>query len=195
VQSFACVADYIFPLQSNTGDKPVNHFIEKSMSQRVFIDAAGKISNAFTMKIHNTSLAEIFPGGSYNTFAQFILPATAEIKQVSVNGTAVEHPQISSATYRIIGFPFELPAQATKEIKVEYGLKDTLPKTKSIYQLIFQKQIGSPNSDISLEIILPKNAAVSNKNFSPVVKNGRISYNTVLNADKLFVLEIDYSHP
>ncbi|MBI1862596.1 DUF4012 domain-containing protein [Candidatus Microgenomates bacterium] len=194
IQSFVCTADYIFPLQSNIGEKPVNRFVEKSMAQQVRVDSSGHISNTFTMRVRNTSLSEVFPGGSYNSYAQVILPATANIRRVTVNGTVVEQPDISTSTYRIVGFPFEVAAQTSKEVKIEYDLQELIPKTKSIYQLIFQKQIGSPNSDISLEIQLPPHATITNKNFSPVVKNGLVSYNTVLNADKLFVLEIDNSH-
>lgn len=194
IQSFVCTADYIFPVHANIGDKPVSHLIEKKLSQRVFINPAGKISNTFTMKLQNTSLAEVFPGGTYKSYAQIILPEEAVLKRVTINGTAVENPSVVKSTYQVVGFPFELAAQAAREIKVEYDLSDILPKTKSIYQLIFQKQIGSPNSDVALEIILPATATITNKNISGVVKNGSVFYNTVLNADKLFVLEIDNSN-
>lgn len=191
IPSFVCTADYIFPIHTNIGDKPVSHLIEKKLSQRVFINPAGKISNTFIMKLQNTSLSEVFPGGTYKSYAQIILPATAALKRVTINGTVVEKPTVVTSTYQVVGFPFELAAQAAKEIQVEYDLSDILPKTKSIYQLIFQKQIGSPNSDVAFEIILPATATITNKNITGVVKNGSVFYNTVLNADKLFVLEID----
>lgn len=193
IQSFVCTADYIFPIHTNIGDKPVNHLIEKKLSQRVFINPAGKITNTFTMKLQNASLAEVFPGGTYKSYAQIIVPATATLKKATINGTAVENPSVITSTYQVIGFPFELATQASKEIKVEYDLDQILPKTRSIYQLIFQKQIGSPNSDVALEIILPATASITNKNITGVVKNGSVFYNTVLDADKLFVLEIDNS--
>lgn len=194
IPSFVCTVDYVFPLQSNLGTNPVNRFIEKSMVHRISIDAAGKISNSFSMNLRNSSLSEIFPGGTYTSYAQIILPAAADVKRVSINGMPVTNPTVITSTYTIIGFSFELAAQTSKEIKVEYELKDTLPKSKSIYQLMFQKQIGSSNSEIAFEITLPTGATITNKNFSPVVKNGRVSYNTVLNADKVFVLEIDNSN-
>lgn len=193
IPAFSCTVDYVFPLQSNLGSNPVNRYIEKSMTHQIVIDAAGRIKNTFSMNVRNASLAEIFPGGTYSSYAQIILPSSVQVKRVTAGGELIPNPTIISSTYTIVGFPFELAAQASKEIRIDYELRDTLPATKSIYQLIVQKQIGSANSEVALQILLPPGATISNKNFSPVVKNGQVFYNTVLNADKVFVLEIDNS--
>lgn len=195
IQSFGCVADYAFPLLSNIGSLPLNRYVQRSISQRVSIDDNGKISNVLTMTVRNTSLAEIFPGGIYNAYMQIIVPRNATIRRALVNGAPAPNPTLNTSTYRTIGFPVDIPAQAVREITLEYELGETLPKGKSIYQLIFQKQVGSPNSDIALEIALPRGATIGNKNISGLVKNGAVFYNTVLNADKLFVLEIINGNP
>src|SRR3989338_6004403 len=81
------------------------------------------------------------------------------------------------------------PRQST-ELKISYELPRQIKSGRSVYQLIFQKQIGSNNSDFILEITLPKNISLSNQNFSALVKDNRIFYNTSLTADKIFFLEL-----
>ena len=90
--------------------------------------------------------------------------------------------------FKKVGFFFDVPIQSKKDVSIEYqSIKKFLPG-KSIYQFLLQKQIGSINNDISLEITLPPNMFLVNQNFSALVKNNQILYNTELSADKIFLL-------
>ena len=61
---------------------------------------------------------------------------------------------------------------------------------KNIYQLIVQKQIGATNSDFVLEFETDNKTTFSNQNFSPIVKDNKIIYNTSLSTDKIFLIEL-----
>jgi len=60
-----------------------------------------------------------------------------------------------------------------------------------LYQLVVQKQIGSSNSDLVLQFSLAKNITLTNHNFSPIVKDSEIVYNTSLSTDKIFLMELN----
>jgi len=92
--------------------------------------------------------------------------------------------------YKQLGFYFEVEAQKTAEIQIQYQLKTDLSKGKSLFQYVVQKQIGSSSPNFSMEIVLPQNFTIVNQNFSPLVKDNRMLYNTSLSTDKIFFIEI-----
>jgi len=102
----------------------------------------------------------------------------------------IENVDERNEEVKTIGFYFEVPPQKKTEIRVNYTLEEALKKGKGAYQLIIQKQIGSSNNDFGFQLHLPQNIFIVNQNFSPLVKNNNIIYNTNLSADKIFFVEL-----
>lgn len=188
--SAPCIGDYVFPFDANLGVNKANFFVNRTISQKIVVEEDGTIQNQFIVKLKNDSTEGVFPGGTYKNYFQILLPKDAELISLTKNNTTVREYDEIETQFKVIGFYLEVPTQSSSEIKVEYRLNQKLPQGKSNYQLIFQKQIGSKNSDISLELILPSNVSAVNQNFSPVVKDNRIFYNTNLSTDKIFLIEL-----
>ncbi len=185
-----CVLDYIFPVDANLGVNKANFFIRRKYTQKIKIDSEGTVTNSFVMKIQNDSANDVFPGGTYKNYFQLFLPLGSHINNITKNGTLVENVDQRQTEFKIIGFYFELPPQESLEIEVDYQLSRKMTKGSSAYQLVWQKQTGSQNSDLDLEISLPENISLLRQNFSPLVKDNRIFYNTSLDADKIFLIEL-----
>ena len=185
-----CVIDYLFPYDANIGANKVNFFITRSMYLKTRINNQGIARSNFSIRFQNESPAEVFPGGTYKNYFQTMLPLYSSIKQITKDGTLIEEYEEKNSIYKTIGFYFELPPKRTTEIKIEYTLNRPLEKGKGIYQLIVQKQIGSSNNDYVFELDLPRNMYIINQNFTPLVKDNHIVYNTSLSADKIFFIEL-----
>ncbi len=190
VQNENCLIDYVFPIDANLGVNKANFFVSRLITQRVNIDDSGKVTSNLYVKLKNDSPNDIFPGGTYKNYFQVFLPKGSIVKTVTQDGASVSEFDEGEVEFKSVGFFVQLPPKRSTEISVTYELPGTLKAGKSIYQLIFQKQIGSNNSDFILEVTLPKNVSLSNQNFSPLVKDNRIFYNTSLSADKIFFLEL-----
>lgn len=190
-ENATCVLDYAFPVDANLGVNKANFFVRRNITQKIKFEESGTIRNSFIMKIQNDSASEVFPGGTYKNYFQLFLPLDSEVRSVTKDGTSVDNIDQRESEFKIIGFYFELAPQKTAEIQVDYKLSEKVPKGSSTYQLVWQKQIGSQNSDLNLEISLPENISLVRQNFSPLVKDNRIFYNTSLNADKIFLLELE----
>lgn len=186
----SCVNDFIFPYDANLGVNKANFYVTRSLTHRVQIDSIGTIHNSFIIDLTNDSPSNNFPGGPYKNYFQILLPKKSIIKAVTKNGILVEGFDEKESIYKSLGFLVEIAPQKTAEIKIDYQLEQKIEKGKQIYQLVFQKQIGSKNSDINLEIVLPSNIHLVNQNFRPLVKDNRILYNTSLSQDKIFILEL-----
>ncbi len=184
-----CLVDYVFPLDANLGVNKANFYVTKNEKMNIRISEDGTIRNSLTVGYKNNSFKDVYPGGTYKNYFQLLLPRDITITRLLYNGEEVEDYNIESEMYTTIGFLSEVPPQETGEIEIQYQLNKKIQKGSGIYQLILQKQIGSPNSDFAISIDLPKNLYVVNKNFSPVVKNNKINYNTSLSADKIFFIE------
>jgi hypothetical protein len=155
------------------------------------VDADGTIRISFVIKIQNDSVNDVFPGGTYKDYFQIFLPLGSQVTSLIKDGTLVDNFDQRETEFNILGFYFELLPQKSTEIEVDYRLLQKIPKGSTTYQLVLQKQTGSQNSDLSLEISLPENVSLVGQNFSPLVKDNRIFYNTSLNADKIFLLQLE----
>lgn len=185
-----CILDYMFPVDANLGVNKANFFVSRTINTKVNINKDGVVSKILRINIKNESPNNIFPGGTYKNYFQLLLPQNSKIKKIVKNDVLVETYDERETEFKIIGFLVEIAPQKSTEIKVDYQLPQVLNQGKGIYQLVFQKQTGSKNSDLNLEITLPANISVVNQNFSPLVKGSQISYNTNLSADKIFFIEM-----
>ncbi len=184
-----CIVDYLYPVDANLGVNKANFFVSRPISLDVKIDRDGNISNTFTIKYKNSSYADVFPGGRYKNYAQILLPPDAIIKEITENGTLVEEFDQTRGQYRTIGLLVEVAPQTTKEVTVKYDLPIQLGNGNGAYQLILQKQVGSPNSDFQMRMQFPSNIHIVSQNFTPVVNDGEILYNTTISSDKIFIIE------
>lgn len=185
-----CMIDYLFPFDMNVGANKVNYFVKRSMNQNISIKSDGSIHNVFSVQIKNEAIINQFPGGTYKNYFQIHLPPQTSVNKITLNGTLVENYEIQYNRFTTTGFYIEIEPQKIVEIKIAYTLPTKFSYGKGIYQLITQKQIGSSNSDFSIQITLAPNIFMLNQNFTPLVKDQEIVYNTILSADKIFFLEL-----
>ncbi len=186
----SCITDFLFPYDANLGVNKANFFITKSTSLQVLVNPEGKIKNTYKVTFNNDSPNDVFPGGTYKNYMQMLIPKDAEIIRITKNGTLIDEFDESTELYKKIGFYIEIPAQTKSDVIIEYEDKPTIKNGTNHYQLILQKQIGSPNYDFNFSMELPNNTYLVNQNFSPLVKGSTILYNTTIKADKIFFLEL-----
>ncbi len=185
-----CIVDYLYPVDANLGVNKANFFINRSTSLNINVDDDGSIHSSFDMVFKNSSPNDIFPGGTYKNYMQLLLPLDTKIVRITKNNTLIESYDERDDVQKTVGFYIEIPPHATADVKVEYTFNAKLENGSNAYQLIVQKQTGSSNYDFKLSLALPKNIYLVNQNFSPLVKDNRILYNTTIKADKIFFLEL-----
>jgi len=184
-----CIADYLYSLDANLGVNKANFFIQRPTDLNVHIDEKGTITNTLKVRYINDSHEGVFPGGTYKNYAQILLPPNAQIQSVKVDGVAVSPLDETNFTYKTVGFYLEIEPQQTREVRVTYRLPTTIVNGAGLYQLILQKQIGSPNYDFSFTIGLPSNMRITRHNLSPLAEGNEILYNTSVSSDKIFLIE------
>ncbi|MFA5136216.1 MAG: DUF4012 domain-containing protein [Patescibacteria group bacterium] len=185
-----CYTDFLFPYDANLGVNKANFFVNRKMDVKIHIDEEGFVHTYLNIHFRNESLQDIFPGGVYRNYLQILVPRNSLIKQITVADKPVTNYDQEIGQFKRVGFFFEIPIQSQKNITIEYKSLKAFDRGRSIYQLLFQKQTGSINNDLNLEITLPSNMFLVNQNFSPLVKHNQIIYNTNLSTDKIFFIEL-----
>ena len=185
-----CYADFQFALDANLGVNKTNFFIDESHDIKTSIDDAGLITTNLSISYSNNSFLDVFPGGNYKNYFQILLPANSSVMRVQVDGQQINAYDSETGKHRMIGFLVEIPPQAKKTLSITYTSPIKFKKGKATYQLVLQKQIGALAHDVHFSLNLPKNINLLNTNFSPLVKNSLILYNTDLSTDRVFFIEL-----
>lgn len=184
-----CVLDFAFPYDANLGVNKANYFVKRPTKLKVEIAPNGRIQNTLTIAYSNNSYADVFPGGVYKNYFQLLLPPNSTIQQITIDGKKVTTFDQTNFEYKTVGFLISIQPQQTSLVEIQYALPTTIIKGDGVYQLIYQKQIGSPNYDFQFEFGFSDNFNIRNKNFSPLVKDNKMLYNTSISSDKIFVIE------
>ncbi len=189
-----CIIDYFFPFDANLGVNKANFFVSRSFNLKIYFDKEGKINHQTSIVFKNESPPNSLLGGDYKNYFQILLPQNIDLKNILINGIEKNIEEIDiediGNKFKKIGFFIIIPPKKTSEIKIIYQLKQNLIKGKGLYQIAIQKQIGSFNNDLILEVYLPTNIYLLNQNFVPLVKENKIIYNSTLSTDKIFIIEL-----
>jgi len=185
-----CYTDFQFALDANLGVNKTNFFVDKSYDVKTTIDEEGLTTTNLSITYINNSLSDVFPGGAYKNYFQILLPADSLLMGVSIDEAQLQSYDSETGKNKMIGFLVEVPPQGKKTITISYSSSIKFKKGKAIYQLVLQKQIGALSHDVHFSLSLPKNMNLLNTNFSPLVKNSLILYNTDLSMDRVFFIEL-----
>lgn len=183
-----CVAAYVFPVEANLGVNKANAYMRRSYELNTKVGADGRIESEFITKFSNSSIKDVFPGGPYKNYYQIYLPPNTTILSVQKDNSFVSKYDIENTNYTRFGYLVKVPESKTVTLTVRYRLKETLGKTDSTLQTIIQKQIGLPESNLTLRFNLPESYVYKEANFSPLALPDLLEYNSSVDSDKIYYL-------
>ena len=185
-----CYADFQYALDANMGVNKTNFFVDRLYDVKTSIDESGFIATNLTITYTNNSLSGVFPGGTYKNYFQVLLPPDSLVNSIQLDGQQISSYDSETGKNKVIGFLIEILPQEKKTIAISYSSTVKFKKGKATYQLVIQKQIGAQSNDVHFSLKLPTNIHLLNTNFSPLVKNSLILYNTDLSTDRVFYIEL-----
>lgn len=185
-----CYADFQYALDANMGVNKTNFFVDRLYDVQTSVDDSGLINTNMTITYSNNSLSGVFPGGTYKNYFQILLPVDSVISSIKVDDQQLTAYDSETGKHKVIGFLLEILPQQKKSVSVSYSSTTKFKKGKATYQLVIQKQIGAQSNDVHFSLSLPTNIHLLNTNFSPLVKNSLILYNTDLSTDRVFYIEL-----
>lgn len=184
-----CIPLYFFPVEANLGVNKANAFVTRdyTVSARALKDTQ-EIETEFTVYFKNKSKKGLFPGGPYKNYYQVFLPREIQIQSIMIDTFIAKNPEIEQNKYTRVGLLVEIPEQSERSVSIKFRTLATLPPSESELQLIFQKQIGLPSSNVTFKFGFPDGYKVSDTNFSPLAVSPVVEYNSAVDSDKFFYL-------
>ena len=162
-----CIADYLYLVESNVGINKANDQIDRSVTYQLS-DQKSSVSIAFTnnnqpptseqlatlSQQHTISVA---PHLAYVNYQRLLVPATHQVKSISIDGQPVEnwHEQnieFNDQSFKQIGYLVTVHEQQTSTTNIELITPYTFT-TESDYtpcQIVIQKQSGIPKTQYRL---------------------------------------------
>lgn len=183
-----CINDYLFTVDQDISNRVTSSYIQKGVRKSVRLSEQKDLNSTVEITWKNDSPLPPSEGGTYRTYTQLLLPGNAQIRLLTKNNIEMETYDSLRGKFTILGFYHEVAPGQASTISVAYTVAKKL-RTKSHYQLVSQKQLGSPSLPFTVTISLPSNQIVTATNIDQVVNNSMITYNTILNTDKLFFVE------
>ncbi len=183
-----CIPLYIFPVEANFGVNKANAFVDRDYEYKVRVQIGGVIESEFITYFTNSSYPDVFPGGTYKNYYQLFLPPDVTIQSIQIDGNLASNPDIEKDKYTHLGLWIEIPPQGKKKVSIKYRTSQVLPQENSQVQVIFQKQIGMPLTNIAFKFSLPEGYSVQDTNFSPLAQDKMFEYNSTIDSDKFYYL-------
>lgn len=190
VSSTKCINDYLFSVDQDLSSRSGPSYIQKSQSKSVrFLDES-TLESTIHVSWKNESPLPANQGGTYQLYTQLLLPSTSKITQVTKNNVLVEEMDSLSGQYNILGLYLEVAPKHSTELSITYTMPARLRDIAN-YQLITQKQLGGFTNNFSFDLMIPNSYKLNSTNVDAVVNGQRISYNDILNTDKLFFVVLN----
>ncbi|MBL0077086.1 MAG: DUF4012 domain-containing protein [Rhodocyclaceae bacterium] len=190
VSATRCINDYLFSVDQDLSSRTGPAYVQKSQSKSVrFLDET-TLESTVHISWKNESPLPATQGGTYQLYTQLLLPPTSKITQVTKNNVLVEEMDSLSGQYNILGLYLEVAPRRSTELTITYTMPARLRDITN-YQLITQKQLGSFTNNFSFDLMIPNSYKLNSTNVDAVVNGQRISYNDILNTDKLFFVVLN----
>ncbi|MDP3987622.1 MAG: DUF4012 domain-containing protein [Candidatus Levybacteria bacterium] len=170
--------DFLGINEANIGVNKTNYFIKRKIDQEVSIDERGILEK---VTIQYKNLSNAWPGGDYKNYLRLILPLSAKLTSISIDGqeqkttaavtdfleyeakdfkppTELEVEETQEEQKKIYGFLVMVPQGALKKIVVSYSIsqKAEVGENQFSYSGKIFKQPGTEEDPYSFSISYPQ---------------------------------------
>lgn len=185
--SASCFPDYLMVVEANLGVNKANYFVSREIEKEVAFTPNGDISTRLTINYKNESSNEEFPVGRYKNYLRVYLPPKTTLTKVLIDDGEVKEEETDKEETEggtVYGIFLEVAVLSKKKISFEFRLPGG--ESWETYQLLVQKQAGTLADPLTLKISYPQNWQPVEANFSPVKKEGLLTYLTDTRVDRIF---------
>lgn len=189
-----CLGDYLMTVEANLGVNKVNYWVKKEVGQKITFDEEGKVTHELRLRYQNSSSPDDWVGGTYKNYLRIYLPPGLRLDDFEIQGIAASSATSATESARLttesgkttLGFYLEIPPESEKEVVITYPLAQKLSAQKNWYQLLLQKQAGSQNEPLTVEVFYPPSWQIKPVDNSFLTREGYLKYNGDLRTDQEF---------
>lgn len=205
--------DFLYINETNIGQTKGNYYLQREIAQNVAIDGEGRVKEEVTVSYTNTSTKESPFGGEYKSYVRVVLPESAEITTIYLDGReqeivpavtdraryaqdgfipprGMEVDEVIEDGQKVYGFLVTVPVQQSRKYTLHYTLSERVlvNQPEFIYDLMHVKQPGTENDQYNLEISYPVAARMVETSVPVNDLGGKLTLETEMRTDKNLVV-------
>jgi len=193
-----CVGDGMGLVEANLGVNKVNIFVSREALATITIGADGSIDHEMTLNVKNGAEDQGDGKNPYLLYLRALVPALAQISQVSLDGQPVAVRDMSAAVpppapyyyvqakedYSEVNIPFSISPHASHQVIVRWSIPKPSGSDDPVvmYQFNLRKQPGIASMPWQVIINYPSDWGIVNE--GSLAKPGVFTYNTDLTKDE-----------
>ena len=173
-----CVKTYLALREANVGVNKANYYIKRGLIVSQVMED-GKLTTQLTINLQNLGNNSVWPSGTYKNYLRIYTNPENRITAVSINGNELENQRLTLTVEhgkQVVGFLVDVPIQEEKEITVLME-RDMPERSKQgiSSSILIQKQPGTENDSLTLELSAPKGMSIEAANLPLQNVNGTAS--------------------
>lgn len=185
-----CQIDYLMIVEANVGVNKANYFIKREIEQEININDRGEITETLRLYYQNDSPSETFPAGRYKNYLRILVPESAELLNVSLQGDQIDKQKVDQSTVsskKSFGFLVEVPIKEKRLVEVAYKQTQKIDLDRpNKYLFLLQKQSGFPSVKFNLLVTPPAGTTLLPVRPNAIAKQQGYSFSPELNQDIVF---------
>lgn len=192
--------DYLYVVNSNIGGTKSNYYVSNNYKYKVSSQTRdGLLRGTLELNYVHNGKDMSWPGGPYKNYLRVLTQQGAKLTGATISYNDAEKTDILDqvvssviAPYNSFELPFTLNPQEMVKVVLEYDLPSETNLTKSFkeYSLVWQKQPGTQEDQVTVEFQPPFGMEVQNieTNLKSMPDTNDVSFSDILETDKkLFV--------
>lgn len=189
----SCANTFLAVREANLGVNKANYFLNRqiSISQNIKTDS---IETTLTLNYQNQSPTNKWPGGDYKNYLRIYLSEGSKVIAVRVNGKTLDSSQLSFKAQHnktVAGFLVKVPVQQESEVTLvtqSDGIR--FIGGKALSNLLLQKQPGTENDPLTIELTYPENLLLASSNLPLDIKEGSATLSQYFTEDLALQVEM-----
>ncbi len=208
------INDFFADNEANVGANKDNHYLKRTFSHEVVVNADGSITHTVNITLNNPVQNGNIYAGDYKVFMRLLIPQSAAINQLSINKqiqNIVSPDQSTNPLYKghqilsqtglpvfqenvygntSYGFYLDVKSGTTSTISLTYLLGEKLTGTDS-YSLMLYKQPGTNNDITQFSIQADSAWKINTTDNQGIVTNSSLTEQFPLASDKMIHVSLN----
>jgi nucleoside-diphosphate-sugar epimerase len=148
--------DYLRVVDANLSSNKSNYYVQRSTAYAINVDRDSALHGVATISWKHSGTSATWPGGDYINYVRLYVPLGSQLASwTGFDQDGMKSSQEAGKT--VFGGFVRVPYGSVKSVEVRYDLPVSLslPTTKGVYQLLWQKQSGIAQEPLKVTFNAP----------------------------------------
>jgi len=189
------LSDYSYLVEANLGINKANYFLKRHIKQQLTILKNKQALAITTIRYHNQSPADAWPGGTYRSYLRHYIPLDSQLISIKVGDKKLNlkedvDRQVANDKL-ILGFPVTVPVKNALDVEITYRLPGKLDTSQpqARLALVIPKQPGIIDDTLEVIVNHPSFLTVAATQPPALVSPQVVTFQSDLILDRVFTID------